>query len=214
MQDYRGKILHFDEAGFNTALKTHEPVLKAINKVSEAYEALDTSFEFNDAVFRDIQTNKCTNIKQQYSDLIEKQIEASKFTSKAIVQSMRSNVSAEIATLEQAVEVMFQAQHQAGLSNYSNIRIAGGKAVLSDAGKEIIRKMFEERIITEAQNLFLNHAVQVAEAYEALHSFLQTKGRGAHQHWPIIGGNHMNSLFDEDGYGKLLMRKNILNFIK
>jgi flagellar biosynthesis GTPase FlhF len=214
MQDYRGKILHFDEAGFNAALKTHEPVLKAINKVSEAYEALDTSFEFNDAVFRDIQTNKCTNIKQQYSDLIERQIEASKFTSKAIVQSMRSNVSAEIEAMELAVEEMFQAQHQAGLSNYSNIRIAGGKAVLSDAGKEILRKMFEEKITTEVQNIFLNHAVQLGEAYETLHKFLREHNTvGANQYWPIIG-NHMNSFFDEDGYGKLLMRKNILNFIK
>jgi hypothetical protein len=213
MEDYKGKLLNFNEATFNDTIRSYTPLLQAINKVAEAYEGLDTSFEFNEAVFRDIIINRCVNVKQQYSNLIEKQIETAKFTSKAIVQSMRENVSTEIATLEQAVEVMFQALYEAGLSDFANVDIAAGKAVLTPAGKEIIRKQFEERISSNDQNELYNLALNLCANYESLNLFLREKTNGGNQHWRLIG-NSTNSIFEENGYGKLLLHKNILNLVR
>ncbi len=84
MKKYIGKILHFDEVGFNEAIRFYQPLIKAINKVAETYEELDNHYRFTNEVFQDIIKNKCVNIKQQYLNLVNEQIEGSKFTSKAI----------------------------------------------------------------------------------------------------------------------------------
>ncbi len=212
MEDYKGRTLHFDETAFNEVVRSYTPVLKAINLVAEVYEQLDSHFEFTDAIFRDIVKNRCANINRRYHDLINEQLQHSGLTSTAIIRSMRENVFAELAALEVVVEKMFMEQEASG-NDWTSITVTGGKAVVTDESKTILRQRFEEVVTTDDENELYNHAINLASSYAQLHSFLQKKGKGAGQYWPIIG-NHMNSLFDESGYGKLMLQKSILKFIR
>jgi hypothetical protein len=205
MKDYKGKVLLFQESSFNATLRSFEPVLNSVNAVSKAYEDLDTTFKFTQEVFEDIVINGTTNISQEYAARIEDQIKNSKFTSKAIVNNMRDNISSDFVEISATIRTL-KAEEQAVLSRQKAypvelgyIKIESGRAVLNDESKEAIREIFTRKIITDDQNHLYNLMLTMKQAYEDLSSFLQENGINLNTWGDIISDTHNGLCYENNG---------------
>jgi len=202
MENYIGTVLSFNDGAFNNNIRAFNGLRKSINEVGEAYEALDTTFKFTQDVFEDIVAHNTANVQKMYAKTIEKQIETSKFTSKAIVKSMRDNISVEIEALNKKVEAMFNAlsvARQSGFYNiyveFSYIKIVAGKAVLTEESTEILKDLHSETIKTQNQSDFYNQCLEFADRYKDIVSYLNEHHPEAVKHKAVLTENGNSILY-------------------
>ncbi len=205
MKDYKGKVLLFQESNYNSTVRSFEPVLNAVNAVSKAYEDLDTSFKFTQEVFEDIIINDTKKISEQYAARIEDQIQSSKFTSKAIINSMRENVSAELVEVSAKIKAMHAAQQTATSLQSAYpvelefIKIEDGKAVLNNESKEAIREFFTRKIQTYEQNKLYNLMLGIKDKYDEITSYLKQSGIDLNAFGEIISDKGNGLCYEDNG---------------
>ncbi len=115
MKDYKGKVLHYEGASYNATIAAYNKVIKVVNEAAEAYEDLDSTFKFTPEVFADMLTKNITTIQERYSEVIEAQIQSSKFTSKAVIESMKARINADVNELYIKIEKISETIHGLGL---------------------------------------------------------------------------------------------------
>lgn len=205
MEDFKGKVLLFEERNYNSTLRGFQQVINSANAVGECYEELDTTFRFTQEVFEDIIANGTKNISDKYALRIDEQIKNTKLTSKAIINSMRENVTVEMANLSEKIKAMHEAQEaaSAGVSSYpvelEFIQIKNGKAVLNAESKEAIREIFTVRIRTEEQNKLYNLLLALKESYENLSAFLSQGGIDLGNWGEIISDTGNGLCYEKNG---------------
>lgn len=210
MEDYKGKVLHYDGGSFNATIAAHYKVIKVINEAAAAYEELDTTFKFTEEVLAEMLAKNITPIKERYAQVIEDQIRSSKFTSKAVIESMKARIDADINELYVKIEKISDTihtlgQHESWLNSIhfsaSNIAVIDGKAIFSKEAEERVKDLCEAKIRTDVQNEFYNLCLNAQQSFSKVVEFLQ-------EHKPqIVQGRAMVS---DKGHGVFSVVDNIL----
>lgn len=202
MKDYTGTVLNFDQRSFDESIRAYTKILSVIDQAGEAYEALDTTFEFNQEVFKDMLSNKSENIHAKYAAVIDAQINALKITSKAVTDSMKSQIKIDVQALEDKIEAIFTAlnnvyQYQSPSAtiyfDVSNIPIVDGKATITEETKATIKDKCETKIRTEDQSTLYNLALQLQADYKKVMDFIREKNP------KIIQSPYPRTIFHDNG---------------
>jgi hypothetical protein len=184
MNNYIGTVLHFDQYSYSGTLSAYAKVFTPINEAGQAYEDLDKTFVFNEDVLKDMMAHKSSNINQQYAKVIDNQISSLKFTSKAVIASMKSQIQTDIHELEEKIEKIFTAINEAHQFasplatlhlDISNITIVKGKATITEETKEKIKDLCEIKIRNEDQSKAYNLALKIQEDYKNFIDFIKEK---------------------------------------
>lgn len=223
MKDYTGTVLRFDERSFNDSINAHYKVLEPINEASRAYEDLDSTFVFDEAVFKDMIANKSSNIHKKYAAIIDAQIGASKFTSRAVIESMKAQIAIHIQTLGDKIEKIFTTitniyQHSSSFSklyfDISNISIVDGKATITEETEAKIKDLCEIKIRTEDHNILYNYALEFQAAHKKVVDFIKSKNPKIMQPPYPAGIVYYNGgRFSETQDGNLKINDNVLSGI-
>jgi hypothetical protein len=214
MENYIGKVLDFNQASYNASIQAYQKAMSAIDKAGAAFEALDSTFVFNQEVYKDMLAHKSANIHKQYSAIIDAQIKSLNFTSKAVIDSLRSKIVVDIQGLEDTIEAMASTAGQGSLYDVhfdlSNISIIKGKAVLADETKEKIKNLCETKVRTDDQNELYNYALQLQADYKKFADFIKEKNPKITQApYPSTFLQNDNGRFTENK-GELIINPNVL----
>lgn len=220
MENHIGKVLHFNEYSYTISIQAYPSVIAVIDKAGAAFEALDSTFVFNQEVYKDMLANKSANIHKQYSAIVDAQIKSLKFTSKAVIDSFRSKIVVDIQDLEDKIQAIFTTASTEGHNSFhtvyfdlSNISIIKGKAVLTDETKEKIKDLCETRVRTEDQNIFYNYALQLQADYKKFADFIKEKNPKITEHPYTFAFFHPNGGRFTENNGDFIINNNVLSGI-
>jgi chemotaxis protein histidine kinase CheA len=210
MTNYIGTPLQVDEQKFNNTVRQYSSLISKVNEVGRAYESLNPANKFTQDVFLDLVKKGIETIEKKYSEEIDQQIKAAKFTSKTLISTLKASTNDDLKELKTKISAMHEARNNAvsGLSEYpvelSNISIEDGQAVLTAESREKIKEIFTVRVNTEKQNNLHNAALELVAAYERVTSILTAEGynMGFYVWGDLIGRQGRNLYFQEDD-GKL-----------
>lgn len=220
MENHIGKVLHFNEYSYNASIRAYHSVMAAIDKAGAAFEALDSTFVFNQEVYKDMLANKSANIHKQYLAIVDDQIKSLKFTSKAVIDSLRSKIVFDIQDLEDKIQAIFTTESTAGHNSFhtvyfdlSNISIIKGKAVLADETKEKIKDLCETRVKTQDQNELYNYALQLQADYKKFADFIKEKNPKITEPPYTFAFFHPHGIRFTENNGELIINPNVLSGI-
>lgn len=212
MQDYKGKVLHFDGRSYNDTLAAYGKVCQVINEAGRAYEELDSTFEFSQEVFKDMLVNRSANIHTQYAAIIDAQIKYLKFTSKAAIESMKAQIPIDVQTVEDKIAKIFDTIHTLGQFqspfvtlhfDIANITVLDNKAAITEETKEKIKDLCETKIRTDAQNEFYNLCIDAQNEFAKVVAYLTV-------HNPAYVAPHAGGLINQEGNGIFTVIDNML----
>lgn len=196
-----GSVLKFDASGFDRTMGAWEQLLVPINEALVFYNSLciglATQNEYDDMI-----NGRYRKLVTKYLEEIRRQLSKSKITVAAVVDEALRNAEDQIEELQKMVEKIFERRLRLPADiqvQLDHAVITMGMAVLSDNGKQEIRKYYTNQIENEKQVEFYQLVEELSDAYSRVRAFWNENTVVPLAEHENMIGEYQNNILSEAG---------------
>ena len=179
-----GKELHFDETGYDRTVNAYKPLIVLVNDIAADYEKYGLG-TFSDSVYRDILSNRITNIRAAYNENVRKSIEALAITSPTIRENLIRQAREDMNAYSVKIDDLFmRTVLTSGAHLLQNLPIAldkitivGSRAELSKDMLDMIKKHCTSIIETENQAKVYQLFTEMKPVFDKMHDAVKKINR-------------------------------------
>lgn len=153
-------------------------IIPSINRLADAYNALQLPELFDQNVFNDLRNNQLKNVKASYEKMIEGH--SAQFKSQVFTSLVKDNVNIELQPLKDALNKVLAEELNAnvytssiGSLSLNDCFIVNGKATVN-SDKALLR--YQIRIEDETQLVLLQHLQRITSAFNETKDYLKDAG--------------------------------------
>ena len=218
--DLVGTKISFDESGYNQKLRLFGTIAKQVNVIISLYNQLPHEKRPIDKAFlKDMQIARMNTIEKEMLAYGETEIKRMGWKLQPLIDSCRESVYKELAPLREAfnkydsiLQTSQISQQYVFVFDLDMLDIVGGKAEMTDAGKEELKKAYSIFIDTEEQAEVWTGFIQLQEVFNAQVDRLRTLGYDMHPQLNPLSGPRGFIYEDEGNY--LAIRVDYFPFLK
>jgi hypothetical protein len=214
------KCIEFNEIQFNNNLRIYNRVIDQSNEIIKLYLELPMKDKLvNKELLNDIEETGISSIENSLTAFVESEINRIGITIKSLVSSYQAEAIKDMQPLKTAIEKLKKIQqensssfsgHQYDLS-LKNLDIQNEKAVLSDSGKEELKKLFSIYIDDLPQAEVWQGFLNLQKAFNEQADHLKSIGYNMNNLNPLCGPR---GIVHEDQNNHLVIRTDFFPHVK